>query len=373
MFLYRFRLCTIFGIAVNIDASWLILGVLIGWTLGAVAFPALVPGLPAASYWIMAAATALGLLGSILFHEMAHAIVARRVDIPIRGITLFIFGGVAEMDTEPPTARGELVMAAAGPAASLFLAWVLVMLVGFLHAGPAIAGVLWYLAVINGMLAMFNLVPAFPLDGGRILRATLWLWRGDFAWATRIASNLGSGFGTLLIVLGVLRVVTGDFVTGMWWFLIGLFLRSAAAGSYRQAMAGRLLAGVTVGDVMNASPIVVPSDISVAELVENYVYAHHHRWFPVTENGTLVGSVSTREAAALARDLWPGTPVAHIMLAPAPDALVAPETDLMQALRQLGHSGESRLMVVRDRRLVGLLSSRDILNEFVLRQELGAR
>jgi Zn-dependent protease/predicted transcriptional regulator len=373
MFLYRVRLCTLFGIAVNVDASWLILGVLIGWTLGAFAFPALVPGLHALTYWIMAAATALGLLGSILFHEMAHALVAGRVGIPIRSITLFIFGGVAEMDTEPPTARGELLMAVAGPVASLFLAWVFVMLLRILHPVPALAGVLWDLGVINGMLAMFNLVPAFPLDGGRVLRAVLWLWRGDFAWATRIASRLGSGFGFLLIAFGVYRVVTGDFVNGMWLFLIGLFLRAAAAASYRQAMVGRALAGLTVADVMNPSPIVVRSDISIAELVEGYVYARHHRWFPVVKDGILVGSVSTREAAGIERELWPSVSVARIMVPPAPDALVSPEMDLMAALRQLGRSGQSRLMVVRGRQLVGLLSSRDILNEIVLRQELARR
>ena len=373
MFLRRFRLCTLFGIAINVDASWLVLAVLIGWSLGGVAFPASFPGLPPATYWVMAAATALGLFASILFHEMAHALVARRVGIPIHGITLFIFGGVAEMDAEPPAARGELMMAVIGPAASLFLAWAFVTLLNLVKPGPAATGVLWYLAVVNGMLAIFNLVPAFPLDGGRVLRAALWLWHGDFARATRVASTCGSAFAILLILLGVLGIVTGDFVNGIWLCLIGLFLRAAATDSYRQSMASHLFAGLTVGAVMNPSPVVVPSQISVAELIERYVYGYHHRWFPVTEDGILVGTVSTREAAALGRDEWPLVTVARIMRPPAPAALVPAGMDLMTALRQLGRSGESRLMVVEGGRLKGLLSSRDILNELVLRQELAAR
>jgi Zn-dependent protease/predicted transcriptional regulator len=318
----------------------------------------------------MAVATTLGLVGSILFHEMAHALVARRHGIAIRGITLFIFGGVAEMEAEPASARGELLMAIAGPIASLVLGFFLFFLLSIWPVRPAVAGVLWYLGLINGSLACFNLVPAFPLDGGRVLRAALWLWRGDFAWATRISTRIGSGFGFFLMLLGALRVLTGDFVGGVWGFLIGLFLRAAATGSYMQTTAGRLLAGLHVGDVMNNSPIAVPSDTLISDF-EGYVYSHHHRWFPVTEDGTLVGSVSTKEVAAIDRGLWDETPVGRIMTHLTPDQLTTPESDLMHALMQMQRGGASRLMVTRNgQRLVGLLSSRDILRELALRREL---
>jgi Zn-dependent protease/predicted transcriptional regulator len=369
MFWHRVKLCTLFGFEVRIDATWLLLAVLVTWSLAS-AFPHLVPGLSAGAYWPMAIATALGLFGSIVFHEMSHALVARRNGILIRGITLFIFGGVAELEAEPGSARGELLMAIAGPAASLLLGLLLFLLAGLWPAQRAIAGVFWYLGLINWTLAIFNLVPAFPLDGGRVLRAALWLWRRDRDWATRIAADIGSAFAIFLMVLGLLRVVTGDFVGGMWSFLIGMFLRAAAAGSYRQTMVARLLAGLNVGDVMNRAPVAVPSNISIATMVEKYVYAHHHRWFPVIDGGRVIGSVSTREAASVDRGLWQATPVSRIMSALGPDQIVSPDLDLMTALMRMQRSGASRLVVVRNGQMVGLLSSRDILQELALRREL---
>ena len=208
MFSYRVKICSLFGINVRIDATWLLLAALIVWSFATSAYPQSVRGLPPGEYWAMAVATALGLMGSILFHEMAHALVARRYGIQISGITLFIFGGVAEMETEPPSARSELLMAIAGPAASMVLGLSLFALLGTSSASPAVASVLQYLGVINWTLAIFNLVPAFSLDGGRVLRAALWWWGHDLLWATRIASGFGNGFGAFLILLGLFRVIT---------------------------------------------------------------------------------------------------------------------------------------------------------------------
>jgi Zn-dependent protease len=209
-------------------------------------------------YWWMALAATIGLFLSIIFHETAHSLVARHYGMHIRGITLFIFGGVAEMVSEPSSARAEFLMALAGPVASLVLAAALFLLVGVadqFDGTKAVAGVLWYLGLLNGMLALFNIVPAFPLDGGRMLRATLWAWRGDIAWATRIAAAAGELFGILLIVLGVLEIMRGDFVGGIWRCLIGLFLRAAASASYQQTIAQRLLGDVSVAQVMTSNPI----------------------------------------------------------------------------------------------------------------------
>jgi Zn-dependent protease len=187
----------------------------------------------------MGAATALGLLGSILFHEPAHSLVARRYGIRISGITLFIFGGVAEMETEPPSAQSELFMAIAGPAASMVLGSLLLVPLGMSSSLPAITMVLRYLGVINWTVAIFNLVPAFPLDGGRVLRAWLWWWGHDLLWATRIASAFGNVFGGLLILLGVLRVVTGDFIGGMWSFLMGV-IGDSIPGIFRALQEGAI-------------------------------------------------------------------------------------------------------------------------------------
>ena len=370
MLLYRIRLFSLFGFAVSIDASWLVLATLVVWSLAASVFPALYPGFAPGIYWIMGLATALGLLGSIVFHETAHALVARRFGIPISGITLFIFGGVAEMQAEPESARAELLMALAGPLASLLLVVALWLAAATAGAGP-VGAALDYLGLINLVLALFNLVPAFPLDGGRVLRAGLWLWRGDLLQATRIAAAIGRGFGLLLVVFGIFRVLGGDVVGGVWSFLIGLFLRSAAIESYRHTLAGHLLAGVTVGQIMHAGPVVAPAEISVASFVADYVYPHHDAWFPVVEGTALIGTVGTREVAAVDRARWSSTPLASILKPLTPETTVAPETDALTALRRMRGAGGERLLVLHDNRLVGVLGLRDVLGALAVREQLG--
>jgi Zn-dependent protease/predicted transcriptional regulator len=372
MFSHRVRLFTLFGFEVNIDASWLLLAVLVTWTLAKAVFPSFTPGFSSETYWWMGVAAALGLFFSIIFHEMSHSLVARRYGMSIRGITLFIFGGVAEMEGEPVSARGELLMAAAGPAASIVLALAFALLarvVGEALPEP-VTGVIWYLALINGVLALFNLIPAFPLDGGRMLRAGLWAWRGDITWATRMAAGAGDIFGIILIALGVIEIILGDFVGGMWRFLIGLFLRSAAASSYQQTLAQKVLTGVSVAQVMTRQPIAVSPELSIAAFIDDYVYRYHHRSFPVVREGLLVGHVGTREAAATDRASWPVTPLAQIMVACSAEDVVTPEVDALKALAQMQRGGRSRLFVVREGRLIGILSLRDMLESLSSKIEL---
>jgi len=376
MFLYRVRLFSLFGFQVSVDASWLLLAALISCTLAGSVFPGLTPGLPTAGYWTMGVLATIGLFFSIVFHEMAHSLVARHYGMPIRGITLFIFGGVAEMTAEPSRPRDELLMAAAGPASSLLLAAILFLLFSGVVAadGPAsVAGVLWYLALINFILALFNLVPAFPLDGGRMFRAALWWWRGDLDWATRIAAGAGTLFGVLLIVRGLIGVVQGDFVGGIWYFLIGMFLRAAASASYGETLARRLLTDIPVARIMNPEPITVPPGISVQAFIDAYVYRCHHRWFPVVDDGTVVGTVATQQASAVDRTLWLTLQVGRIMRPLSGDDTVAPETNAFAALTQMRRTGHSRLMVLRGGALLGILSSRDLLEVLSLEQELHGR
>jgi Zn-dependent protease len=237
------------GCQVGLDWSWLVIAVLITWTLSSGVFPYYYPDLTPAAYWSMGVIAALGLFASIILHELGHAVVVRRYGLPIRRITLFIFGGVAEMEAEPERPAAEFWVAIAGPIVSFLVGlvcWLLLQAAAGAGAGVPVVGVLAYLASINVILAVFNLVPAFPLDGGRILRAALWHWKGSLRWATRISSAIGGGFGILLIVLGVYRVLIGDFVGGMWWFLIGLFVRFAAQASYQQVLMREALRGVPV-------------------------------------------------------------------------------------------------------------------------------
>ncbi len=373
IFLHRVRLFSLLGFDISVDASWLLLGVLIAWTLAETVFPGITPGLTAATYWVMACFATVGLFTSIVFHETAHSLVARHYGLPIRGITLFIFGGVAEMTAEPHRPRDELLMAAAGPAASLLLAaasYALLLGVAAWDGPFSVVGVFWYLALINFILALFNLVPAFPLDGGRIFRAALWSWRGDLVWATRIASSAGNLFGIFLIVLGVIEVLQGDFVGGIWRFLIGMFLRGAAAASYSETLAQKLLAEIPIAQIMNPDPITVASDVSVQQFIDDYVYRYHHRWFPVTEDGSIVGSMAMQQATSVERALWPAIPVGRIMRPLSPDDTITPETDAFTALVQMRRTGQGRLVVVQHGSLFGMVSSRDLLDILSLEQEL---
>ena len=377
MFTHRVKLFALFGFQVWIDASWLLIAALIAWTLAGAVFPAVLPGLRAGTYWWMAIVATIGLLFSIVFHETAHSLVARRYGIEIRGITLFVFGGVAQMGGEPGSARAEFLMALAGPVASLVMSgrlFALASAVGSLHGPHTIAAVVRYLGWLNLMLAVFNLIPAFPLDGGRMLRAALWGWRQDIAWATRIAAGAGDAVGILLIGLGVLEVLRGDFIGGMWQFLIGLFLRGAASASYQQTMAQRLLAGVSVARVMTPDPIAAPPDLPIGRFVEEYLYRHHHREFPVARDGVLLGRIGTKEVAALDRSLWPHTTVGAVAVACTPDDIIAPEAPALAAIARVSGPGHTHLFVVRRGQLLGIVSQRDLMALLSVKLDLaGAR
>jgi Zn-dependent protease/CBS domain-containing protein len=373
MFGRKIELFSLFGFKVGIDLSWFILAILITWSLATGYFPSVYEDLPPRTYWVMGVAGALGLFLSVVLHEFAHSWVARRHGLPIKGITLFIFGGVAEMAREPPSPKVEFRVAIAGPIASLLIAAVChsLALAGRQMAWPApFLGVLSYLALINLVLVIFNVVPAFPLDGGRVLRSFLWGRKGDLRRATAVTSRIGSGFGLLLIALGVVRVLAGDFVGGMWWALIGLFLRGAAQSSYQQLLLRQVLEGEPVRRFMNDKPIAVDRALSVRELVEGYVYRYHHKLFPVVDHERLVGCVTTRQIKELPREEWDRQSVGAITEPCGEDNSVTPDEDAMKALAKMSRSASSRLMVVEDGRLLGILALKDLLQFFRHKLEL---
>jgi Zn-dependent protease/predicted transcriptional regulator len=338
--------------------------VLITWTLASGVFPYYYPDLTPGAYWSMGVIAALGLFASIVLHELGHATVARRYGLPIRRITLFIFGGVAEMEAEPERPAAEFWVAIAGPIVSFLVGlvcWLLLQAAAGAGAGVLVVGVLAYLSSINVILAVFNLVPAFPLDGGRILRAALWHWKGSLRWATRVSSTIGGGFGILLIVLGVYRVLTGDFVGGMWWFLIGLFVRFAAQASYQQVVIREALRGVPVRRIMSANPITVPSGITIAQLIDDYVYRHHHDMYPVVDNGRLVGCVSMNDIKRLPRERWSSTTVSEVRQPCTEATAISPDTDAMEVLSLMTRSQNTRLLVTEGDRLVGVVTLRDVM------------
>jgi CBS domain-containing protein len=227
-----------------------------------------------------------------------------------------------------------------------------------------------YLALINGALAAFNLIPAFPLDGGRVLRAALWRWKGDLRWATSIAARLGSGFGLALIAFSVFNILSGNLVGALWWFLIGIFIRQASAQSYQQMLLRDALAGRRVRDFMTSRPIVVPPGITVRELVDGYVYRYGYDLFPVMDGTRLVGCIGTGQIRAVAREEWDRTSVAAIMLPNSPDNMIEADEDAGRALSLMTRTGNSRLMVTESGHLVGIVSLKDMLRLIALKMNL---
>jgi len=374
MFGKRIKLFKIFGFEVGIDWSWIILAILIAWSLSVGLFPFRYKNLSKETYWAMGIIGAFGLFFSIIFHEMCHSLVARSYGMPMKGITLFIFGGVAEMGEEPPSPKAEFMMAIVGPVSSIGAGLVFYSIYSIGRQSgwsDPVNGVVQYLAYINGLLAFFNLVPAFPLDGGRVLRSILWGLKKNLRWATRISSKIGSGFGILLIVLGAFQFLRGNFIGGMWWFLIGMFLRGAAKMSYQQLLLRKALEGETVRRFMKTDPVTVTPSLSVTQLVEDYIYKYHYKMFPIVEDtDRLVGCVTTKQVKEIPREEWGQRRIGEIAAQCSAENTIGPHVDAMKALSTMSKTGASRLMVTEGNRLVGVIALKDMLKFLSLKIEL---
>jgi Zn-dependent protease/predicted transcriptional regulator len=372
MFTRGIELFKILGFSVKIDASWLIIALLVTWSLATGFFPAYYADLSSTAYWWMGISGALGLFVSIVLHEFGHAMAARRFGVEMRGITLFIFGGVAEMKDEPPSPQAEFVIAIAGPIVSVLIAagcYALGIAADQVGMSISVLGVLSYLSSINLLLVAFNMIPAFPLDGGRVLRAILWKMKNSLRWATRVTSTIGSAFGIGLILLGVVSVFTGNFIGGMWWFLLGMFLRGAAQMSYQQLLVRRALEGEPIQRFMQSEVQTVPFDEPVSDFVENYVYRYHHKLFPVTNNGTLLGCMTTNKLRDLPREEWSHHTVGEVADTCSEENTIEASEDATAALAKM-NQGNSRLIVVEDGKLKGIVGLRDMMKFIALKVEL---
>lgn len=375
MFGKRFNLFRLMGFQVRIDLSWIFIAVLISWSLSTGFFPFYYQGLNTGTYWIMGVVGALGLFLSIIVHEFSHSLVARKYGMPMKGITLFIFGGMAEMGDEPPSSKAEFMMAVIGPISSIVIAGIFY---GIYAAGgglipQAVNGVIGYLSFINAILAAFNIIPAFPLDGGRVLRSLLWGIKGDLRWATRISSFIGSAFGILLIFMGIVSFFSGNFIGGMWWFLIGMFLNSAARMSYQQLLTRRALEGESVSRFMTKNPVTVSRSTTVESFVNDYVYRYQHKMFPVvSDSDQMDGCITTAEIKAIPREEWKNKRVGDILKPCSTDTVIPAESDAVKALSLMNRTGSSRLLVVEGNRLAGVISLKDMLKFLSLKVEMDA-
>jgi Zn-dependent protease len=358
-----FRLGSVLGFEIRIDYSWFIIFFLLLWTLAFGLFPAEVPGLASSQYLLMGVAATLLFFASLIGHELAHSIVARRKGIEMGGITLFIFGGMAHARMEFEKPGDEFQVAVAGPIASV--------LFGLLFAAAAMTGVTlgWgiesvsiarYLAFINIALAVFNLLPGFPLDGGRIFRSVAWKLTGDMRRATRMATRGGKAVAYLLIALGILQLFAGAVIGGLWLVLIGWFIRTAAEASYAQFRLAEALGGMTAEEAMTPAPESAPPGLPVSKFVEEYFFQGRHQGYPVVEEGRPLGIVTLSSVRGVPRDEWGSHTVRDIM-APADETmLVPPEVDMSEVLERLSGSGPNRVLVVRNGVLLGIITRSDI-------------
>jgi Zn-dependent protease len=357
------NLFDLFGFRIQIDFTWVFLALLVTWSLAVGFFPALYPGLGQTVYLAMAVVGMIGLAASLVLHESAHALVARAYGLPIKYITLFIFGGVAQLEREPETAKSEFLMAIAGPLMSLALAlafWLCWIVAGGAELPQGLVGVLHYLFVVNLLLGGFNMIPAFPLDGGRALRAALWGWRGDLLWATRIASTTGTVFAYTLIALGALRAIYGDLVGGVWMVLIGLFVRAAAQGSYMEVITHRLLDEVPVSRFLHEAAVPVPPDISIDDFVHDYVYATHADFYPVVEDGQLLGGIAPRQLRRVPKRRWRELAVGDLMTPLSEETVLPPNADMARAMTLMRKTGSDHVMVAEDGRLHGVVAMSEL-------------
>jgi Zn-dependent protease len=363
------QIARVMGIPIHLHFSWLIIFGLIVWTLSTGYFPAKYPDLPASSYWAKGLVASLLFFVSILLHEMGHAVVALRHGLRTRSITLFVFGGVAQLEKDPKDGRAEFWMAAAGPVVSLALAGLFYAFASLPFVGASGAAVAKYLAMINVILALFNLVPAFPMDGGRLLRGALWGALGK-ARATRIASGAGTFFAFFLIISGVFSLLRGDALSGVWYILIGWFIKDASVASYQQVRLDEALGGVMVRDAMVSGVATIPSTGSVAEAAREYFMRTGYGSYPVTRGEAVVGLLCLKDVARLSAEEREATSVQGAMR-PLSDAIVTdPDAPLPMAIAKMAQAGAARLLVMHGDQLVGLLTMNGVIRRLKVREEL---
>ncbi len=363
-----------FGIPIHVHASWLFVFFFMTWSLATGYLPDMLPGLSEPRYWAMGGVSALLLFASVLLHELGHSLVALRYRIPIGQITLFIFGGVAQMRKEPPHPRAEFLIAIAGPLVSFILAGMSLGVVAILESFPAESSLHGLMALgtllgmVNTQLGLFNLLPGFPLDGGRALRAGLWAWSKDYYRATSQAALVGLLFGVTfglfgaLLLFGALSGTASSALasSGGWIVLLGAFLFTAARGSRKQAVIRASLASVPVRELMVRNVVALSPELSLEEAVNQYFLPYGYGGFPVVHEGRLVGVVAVRDVQTVKNSLWVFRRVADIMQPSSDEMVISPDHSAMQALEQMMAVGAERLVVVQDGQLLGLLTRASI-------------
>jgi len=369
-----FRIGRLFGIDIEIDYTWFIVFFLFAALLSTDVLANSLPGLSLGARWLIAGLTTLLLFASVLLHELSHSVVARRSGLGITGITLFLFGGVSKMSDEPKSPGVEFRIAVAGPLASVALAFVFLAIAHVVRPlpGGAIGNTVFtWLGGVNGMLAVFNLLPGFPLDGGRVLRAGLWRAMGSLAEATRIAATFGHALGLLMIVGGIMLFALGAGFRSLWLAFIGWFLIQAAQSSYRQVVLRQAISGVPVERVMTGDVKWVPADIPLDHIVNEYVMRHNHPAFPVFDQDRLIGLLCLADIRNVPQERWAQVTAREATPPLSQANTISPQTDAWDALVRMSAENCGRLLVVEDGLLRGIITRTDIMRLMRHRRELG--
>lgn len=373
MFRHTLPLGHIMGIPIDVDYSWFLVFGLVTWLLAVSYYPAMLKGAPPVELWLMGAATAILFFVSILVHELSHSAVALHYKIAVSRITLFIFGGVSQIAEDPTKPGIEFLVAIAGPLASLALAAIFYLSEPLLANLASALAVVKYLAFINLALGLFNLIPGFPLDGGRVFRAIVWEWIGDVRRATIIAANTGRFFGFLFIMIGVWMALKGFLFNGIWTAFIGWFLESAAASQVQQQLLQTLLTGHKVSEVLGQECLYVPSSAILQEIVDQEILRHGRRCFLVRQDDRVIGLLTLHSIKAVPPTEWATTTAAAAMIPADQLSTTSPNAELSTALEKMGRNGINQMPVMQGDQLVGMLSREDIVHYLQLLQQLQTR
>jgi Zn-dependent protease/predicted transcriptional regulator len=372
MFRSSIKLFKVFGIEIRLDYSWFIIFALFAYFFGFYYFPSYLPELNKGLLALITIVTVIVFFISVLIHEMSHSLVARRKGTPVERITLFLFGGMAQIEKEPETPYSEFIMAIAGPVASFVLAGVFGAIWFFTRDIRPIAIPVGYLAVINLVLGVFNMLPGYPLDGGRVLRSIIWKVTGNLKRATFVASTAGRVLGFMIIAAGIYFIFTGNFLNGIWLSFIGWFLQSSAQMGYRQLIIETSIKGIKVKDVINEDIVSVLKDITIQELVDDYFMRYRFGRFPVIEDEKtqkLMGIISLHDIKEIPREEWHEVMVGDIVKSVSDSEKVSLSTGISDAIKKMGKNNLSHLVVMSGIKLKGIITKSDVMRFINIRSE----
>jgi Zn-dependent protease len=367
----RIPLGRILGIPIGADPSWFLIFILVTWMLAASYFPGEFKSWPTAQYWLVGAVTAVLFFVSVVLHELGHSIVALRYKIPVTSITLFIFGGIARIAAEPPSAGAEFFIALAGPLTSFLLAVIFGLLQAISSSLAPVFAAVKYLAYINGSLALFNLIPGFPLDGGRVFRAIVWGFTHNLRRATQIAATLGRMVAFIFILFGVWEILQGNWANGLWIAFIGWFLENAASGQIQQQQIHNLLAGHTVAQAMSHNCATASVSLTLQELVDRHILGEGQRCLMLTRGEEVAGLLTLHHIREIPRDHWTTVTAGEVMTPISKMKQTRPEVGLEEALEEMGADGVNQLPVMKNGQVEGMLSREDIIHYLRTLHQLG--